>query len=162
MTTAEFVFRPLEETHARAMLDWHYRAPYDIYDLGGSDAEAVVRDLLTPEYAYHAILSPQGELVAFCCFGVDARVPGGDYNAEALDIGLGVRPDRTGKGEGKAYVQAVLDFAQHTWSPPACRVTIAEFNARAQRVWQEAGFRRVQRFESTHGSRPFLVYLRDV
>lgn len=162
MTTIEFVFRPLEETHARAMLDWHYEAPYDVYDLRGSDADAIVQDLLTPEYAYHAVLTPEGELVAFCCLGADAQVPGGDYRTEALDIGLGVRPDLTGQGTGSAYLQAVLDFAQRTWSPTTYRVTIAAFNVRARRVWQKAGFLPVQRFESTHSGRPFLVYLRDV
>jgi RimJ/RimL family protein N-acetyltransferase len=144
------------------MLEWHYEPPYDVYDLGGGNVDDVVKDLLDPAYAYHAILSPEGELVAFCCFGADAQVPGGDYAGEALDIGLGVRPDLTGQGRGSAFVQAVLDFAQRTWPSPAYRVTIAEFNARAQRVWQKAGFVRVQRFESTHSSRPFWVYLWNV
>jgi len=116
------------------MLGWHYETPYDVYDLSGGDEDAVLEDLLPPEYAYHAILSPNGKLVAFCCFGADAQVPGGDYTAQALDIGLGVRPDLTGQGQGSTYVQAVLDFAKRTWSPPAYRVTIAEFNTRAQRV----------------------------
>lgn len=157
-----FLFQPLKEPQARAILAWRYAPPYDVYDLGGGDVDAVVRDLLRPEYAYYAMLSPQGELVAFCCFGADAQVPGGDYSADALDIGLGVRPDRTGQGEGQVYVQTVLDCAQRTWSPHAYRVTIAEFNVRAQRVWEKAGFFRVQRFTSTHSGRPFLVYLWDV
>jgi RimJ/RimL family protein N-acetyltransferase len=156
---SEFVIQPLAEAHARAMLGWHYEPPYDVYDLGGSDADEVVKSLLAPEYAYHAILSPGGELVAFCCFGADAQVPGGDYTAEALDIGLGVRPDLTGQGRGSAFVQAVLDFAGQTRPSPAYRVTIAEFNARAQRVWQKAGFCRVQRFVSTHSGRPFATYV---
>jgi RimJ/RimL family protein N-acetyltransferase len=155
----KLVFQPLRQAHARAILGWHYPAPYDVYDLDGGDDEAI-HDLLTPEYAYHAILSPQGELVAFCCFGADGQVPGGDYAAEALDIGLGVRPDLTGQGQGSAYVHAVLDFAQRTWTPPVYRVTIAEFNTRAQRVWEQAGFRQIQRFTSTHSGQPFLVYVR--
>lgn len=28
--------------------------------------------------------------MGYCCFGTDARVPGGDYSADALDIGLGM------------------------------------------------------------------------
>jgi RimJ/RimL family protein N-acetyltransferase len=161
-TKATFIFQPLEETHARTILEWHYEPPYDVYDLSAGNAEEVVQDLLHPEYAYHAMLSPEGELVAFCCFGQDGQVPGGDYSEEALDIGLGVRPDLTGQGESSSFVQAVLEFAQRTWPQPAFRVTIAEFNVRAQRVWEKAGFLRVQRFESTRSSRPFLIYLRDV
>ena len=158
MTATTYRFVALEEAHARAILEWHYEPPYDVYDLGG-DADEVVADLLRPEYAYHALLSPEGALVAFCCFGPDAQVPGGDYGEEALDIGLGVRPDLTGQEQGGSYVRAVLDFARRTWAPRRCRVTIAEFNTRAQQVWQKAGFERVERFESTHHSRPFAVYL---
>jgi GNAT superfamily N-acetyltransferase len=153
------------------MVGWHYPPPYDVYDLGGGDAvDEVVEDLLDPNLAYTAILDPQGALVAFCCFGVDARVPGGDYSAGALDIGLGLRPDRTGQGQGRAYAQAVLDYAASMAF--ACaeageaaeamyRVTIAAFNVRAQRVWQKLGFRPTQRFTSARDGRPFLVYVRE-
>ena len=158
VSQADLCFRPLEEAHALEILEWRYEPPYDIYNLKG-DTQEIVDYMLTPEYRYHAILSQSGELLAFCCFGIDAQVPGGDYAAEALDVGLGVRPDLTGRGSGSAFVSAVIDYAQHTWSPRAIRVTIAEFNTRAQRVWKKAGLRRVQRFESTHSGRPFLIYL---
>jgi RimJ/RimL family protein N-acetyltransferase len=151
----------MDEAHARSILDWQYDPPYDVYDPGAGDSEETVRFFLDPEYAYHAILTAEGELVAYCCFGVDARVPGGDYDADALDVGLGVRPDRTGQGRGSVYVGAVLDYARHTFSPSVFRVTIAEFNKRAQRVWEKAGFRRVQRFCRGSDDRVFLVFVRE-
>ena len=125
------------------------------------DVEETVQGFLNPEYAYYALLAAGGELVAYCCFGADARVPGGDYGADALDVGLGVRPDLIGKGQGGAYVQAVLDCARRTWSPPVFRVTIAEFNERARRVWKKAGFRRVQRFRRESDDQAFLVLVRE-
>jgi len=151
----------MNETHARSILDWHYEPPYDVYDLKADDVEGAVQFFLNPEYAYHAIFNGEGELVAYCCFGADARVPGGDYDAEALDVGLGVRPDRTGRGQGDAYVGAVLDYARRTFSPSTFRVTIAEFNERALRVWEKAGFGRVQRFARVRDGRPFLVLVRE-
>ena len=153
-------FCPMDETHARSILDWRYEPPYNVYDLSAGDVEGAVQSFLHPEYAYHAILDEEGELVAYCCFGADAQVPGGDYGAEALDVGLGLRPDRTGQGQGSIYVGAVLDFAHRAFSPPAFRVTIAAFNERALRVWDKAGFRRVQTFDSAHDGRPFLVLIR--
>ena len=131
----ELVVQPLEEVHAREIVGWHYEPPYDLYDLGTDDVDQVVEDLLDPSNAYHAILTAAGELVAFCCFGPDGQVPGGNYGQEALDLGLGVRPDLTGRGQGTSYVRTVLAFAQRKFAPPGYRVTIAEFNARAQRVW---------------------------
>jgi RimJ/RimL family protein N-acetyltransferase len=158
MSKTNLTIEPLAEPHAREIVKWHYKAPYDVYDMGGDDVDQVIDDLLNPEYAYHALLAPGGELVAFCCFGKDGQVPGGNYATPALDLGLGVRPDLTGRGEGHVYVKAVLEHARRTSAPRMCRVTIAEFNLRAQRVWARAGFRLVERFESTHSSRPFLVF----
>jgi RimJ/RimL family protein N-acetyltransferase len=153
-----FVFQPLTEAQARKIIGWRYEPPYDVYNLDREDPEAVVEDLLHPDHAYHALLTPEGELVAFCCFGRDGQVPGGNYDSDALDLGLGVRPDLTGQGQGSTYVQAVLDFAQRSFSARAFRVTIAAYNARAQRVWQKAGFRPVERFESAHSRQPFVIY----
>ena len=153
-------FVPMNELYARAIVCWRYDPPYDVYDPGAGDVEEKIQVLLDPQYAYRAILSPEDELVAYCCFGADARVPGGDYDEDALDIGLGVRPDRTGHGQGSTYVRAVLDYACSEYAPTVFRVTIAEFNVRAQRVWEQAGFQRIQHFCSTHDGRPFLILVR--
>ena len=71
----------------------------------------------------------------------------------ALDIGLGVRPDLTGKGRGSDYLNAVIDFAQRTYGPERLRVTIAAFNTRARRVWEGAGFQRSRHFRADQGIR---------
>lgn len=150
-------FQPMDEATARAIHGWRYAPPYQIYDLAAEPVEDLVRAFLEPQNAYYAIRDEEGEVVAYCCFGPDARVPGGDYGPDALDVGLGVRPDLTGQGQGAAYVQAVLDFAHRRWSPPAFRVTVAEFNLRAQRVWEKAGFRQAQRFGRSTDGMPFVV-----
>jgi ribosomal-protein-alanine N-acetyltransferase len=101
-------------------------------------------------------------LIGFCTFGQDARVPGGDYAASALDIGLGVRPDLTGKGHGTEIVTAVVDFAMRTFEPQRLRVTIAEWNTRAQRVWERNGFVPQSRFVAiTWTQKPFIIYGRE-
>ena len=156
-----FVLRPFGEAEARAMIQWRYEPPYDIYNLVTTDCDAQVRFLADPRSYYYAIVcSPDDDLVGFCCFEADARVPGGDYTEAALDIGLGVRPDRTGRGLGQAFVEAVIAFGCEWFSAPALRVTIAEFNARALRVWERAGFERVGRFTRADDGRVFLVLMR--
>lgn len=154
-----FRFYPMDEPYARAILEWQYEAPYDVYNLDPGD-EAAVQAFLDPEYGYYAVVDERGDLVAFCCFGADAQVPGGLYDAPALDVGLGVRPDLTGRGRGHAYVDAVLDFARRTYAPPAFRVTIAAFNQRALRVWEQAGFRPDQAFHRSGDGTPFVVLVR--
>lgn len=154
-------FHVITELDARAILNWRYDLPYDFYNADPDEVEEGVRGFLEPQNAYYSITDPQGDLVAFCCFGPDARVPGGEYEAGALDIGLGVRPDLTGRGRGHEYVSAVLDFARWEFAPAAFRVTVAGFNKRALRVWQKAGFQRVQVLSRENDGRPFVVMLRE-
>ncbi|NIV29393.1 MAG: GNAT family N-acetyltransferase, partial [Anaerolineae bacterium] len=66
-------------------------------------------------------------------------------------------PDLTGQGLGHAFVRAVLRFARHELAPTEYRVTVAEFNERALRVWQATGFRQVQQFKRTSDGMPFVV-----
>ncbi len=152
-------FRPLDEPAAREMMRWRYPAPYNIYDLAVPEAETeeMVRFLLDPANNYYRIDDDQGEMVAFCCFGRDAQVPGGDYARSALDIGLGVRPDLTGQGRGSSFAGEVIEFGKRTYNPERLRVTIAAFNNRAQRVWEKAGFKRVQTFTRPGSQYQFVV-----
>lgn len=165
--TGTFVFAPMNERGARHVTGWRYRPPYDIYNLQpDEDVEEAVVYLLDPQNAFFTIFGrvgedEQAELLAYCSFGRDAQVSGGDYSQDALDIGLGLRPDLTGQGRGHTFVAAVLDFARRQFNPAAFRVTIAEFNERAQRVWQKAGFRQTQTFHRDYDNRPFVILMRD-
>jgi GNAT superfamily N-acetyltransferase len=154
-------FEPMDEMSARAILTWRYEAPYDVYNLEPGDVEASVRFFVDAGNGYWAMLDERGDLAAYCCFGFDAQVPGGDYGIPALDIGLGIRPDLTGQGNGHLYVGAVLGFAQRTSAQESWRVTVAEFNERARRVWQKAGFDSVQSFERPQDGRPFVILVRQ-
>lgn len=157
----KFHFQLINEPSAWAVVGWRYEPPYDVYNMASDDPEADVVYLLNPNYFFHSIHDETGEVVGFCSFGYDAQVPGGDYNQEALDIGLGIRPNLTGQGNGRFFAQAVLQFAHTTFEPMLYRVTIAEFNTRAQKVWQGVGFRVVDKFESREGKRPFLIFTKQ-
>jgi RimJ/RimL family protein N-acetyltransferase len=150
----------MREKDARAVLDWQYEPPYHIYNIDPSGREEVARFLVDPANRYYAMADTDGMLVGFSCFGEDARVPGGDYTLDAVDIGLGVRPDLTGRGLGQGFVEAVIEFAHARFGARALRVTIAAFNERAQRVWRRAGFRWVARFVRPADGRAFVVLVR--
>jgi len=152
-------FRPMDAEAAQELLGWRYPPPYDIYNVPEEADAVAVGFIIDPRNCYYRIDNEARELVAFCCFGEDGRVLGGDYSAPALDIGLGVRPDLTGQGRGGTFVAAVCEFAQRAFAPVALRVTIAAWNGRAQRVWQRAGFAPVGPFTTPSGLR-FIIYTR--
>ena len=152
-----YSFNKMDEISARAILGWRYDPPYDIYNLPTDDVESVVQYMMDPQNAYSSIADEHGELVAYCCFGREGQVPGGDYSRDALDIGMGVHPELTGQGLGHEFVNSVLDYAGAKFSPCEYRVTVAEFNERALRVWEKAGFWRVDRFQRDRDKSPFVI-----
>jgi len=152
-----YIFKKMDEINAHAILGWRYDPPYDIYNLPSDKVENVVQCMMDPQNAYSIITDEQGELVAYCCFGREGQVPGGDYSRDALDIGMGVRPELTGRGFGHEFVDSVLDFAGTTFTTSEYRVTVAEFNKRAIRVWEKAEFQLVDRFQRDRDKRPFVI-----
>ncbi|MBN1813986.1 MAG: GNAT family N-acetyltransferase [Anaerolineae bacterium] len=150
-------FQPMDEASACEILTWRYEPPYDFYNPNPGKAEETTQWFLDPHHAYYAITGDIGELVGYCCFGPNARVPGGDYDVDALDVGLGMRPDLTGQGRGGAFFTAILDFARRTFAPQVFRVTVAAFNQRAMRVYEKAGFERVQVFQRSGDDAEFVI-----
>jgi RimJ/RimL family protein N-acetyltransferase len=142
-----FTLKPITPCDARAISRWRYGGPYSIYDGDPTSADA----LLEPRLSYHSVYDERGDLVGYFCFGEDARVAAGKrlgiYQTEpALDIGLGMRPDLTGRGLGEEFVQAGLRFARETYAPPVFRLTVATFNRRAILVYERVGFETVETF----------------
>lgn len=114
---------------------------------------------LVPAYRYHAILDA-GDLLGYCCFGDDARVPGGTYPPDALAIGAGMRPDLTDRGHGRRFLAAILDFARTTYAASTLSATVAAFNQRALAVCRSVGCTESLRFTSTGDApRDFVVLL---
>lgn len=153
-------FEKINLDWAREIATWQYGPPYEMYSFKPEDFEENLNHLLNPDYGYACAINEQGQLVGYSCFGEDARVTGGDYEADALDVGLGLRPELTGQGLGTNFLLSSLDFAREQYSPVAFRTTVAEFNQRSQRVCEKAGFREVQRFENPHNQVGFVVLVR--
>jgi RimJ/RimL family protein N-acetyltransferase len=136
---SEFFLSPLSEDHARIIITWRYDPPYDLYDLSEKD----LAGFLNPDYSYHQVLDSKGDLAGYCCFGLDAQVPGGEYSQngpEVLDIGVGMKPGLTGRGYGTTFVANILDYGRNTYNPEVFRATIASFNQRSLKTFQNLGF----------------------
>jgi len=128
------MFRPMNEGDARTIAGWHYQEPYTFYDMD-QDADDLA-ELLDPRNwteTYYAVVNEPGELVGFFAFKRDGDV---------VEVGLGLRPDLTGRGIGLPFLLAGLDFARAIFSPTTFRLAVATFNTRAIRDYERAGFER--------------------
>ncbi|BAY43020.1 hypothetical protein SAMD00079811_05980 [Scytonema sp. HK-05] len=159
----QFQFHPLTRKEATELISWRYDRPLDIYNIkvDTDSLQNTVDFFVDPKNSYFAISSDLHEFTAFCCIGADAQVPGGDYSLDALDIGLGIRPELTSQGLGSPIAIATIDYAKQSFSPQRLRVTIAAFNFRALKVWQNLAFLPVQRFRKQNGGNEYLVFIRN-
>ena len=160
MSAPQLSLSPMSPESAREASTWRYPPPYSIYD----SSPETYKIFIEPRNRYHALHDPDGALVGFCCFGAEARVRGGRYpdlEPEVLDVGIGMRPERTGRGQGQGLLAAVLDYARESLRPHRFRATIAEFNQRSARTFARLGFVAVDRFERPTDSMAFLVYERE-
>jgi len=108
-----------------AMASWRYEPPYEFYD---GDEEPVNN----PERYFEALVVEDGELVGFYYF---------EHKEGALEYGLGMRPDLTGRGLGLEFVRTGLEFARRRFAPERIVLNVAAFNDRARIVYERAGFR---------------------
>ena len=145
----------MTEEFATDVVTWRYPPPYDYNDMTSADP-AFVTD---PASGFFA-LTDDGELIGFRSFGADGQVPGGDYAADALDTGGGLRPDLTGRGLGRRAVGTGLEFGRQRFAPAAFRVTVASHNARALRVVESLGFVRTSAFRSLVDGMSFEILVR--
>ncbi|MFZ1752611.1 MAG: GNAT family N-acetyltransferase [Caldilineaceae bacterium] len=159
--------RSLTQTDAEEIARWRYPAPYAIYNSAPVDASqellaATAAYYADPLHRYFAVEDENGQFLGFGCCGPEAQVFGYDYTqVEALDIGLGMRPDRVGKGRGQAFLATILAHGLRLHTPSVLRATIAVFNDRSARTFLRSGFVQIATFRS-QTTRPmdFGVYTR--
>lgn len=158
----DLTVRPMTEAYAREIAGWRYHGEYALYNTAPDDVEDEVKTLLNPEFAYHAAWENEYGLFGFCCYGKDAQAPGGDYTGEAVDVGLGMRPDLIGRGMGTEFLQAVLAHIEGAGGAMRLRATIATFNSRCRQVFEKAGFLHEQTFSVAEtGDLEFVVVVRQ-
>jgi RimJ/RimL family protein N-acetyltransferase len=152
-----YYFEPIIEQQALTVAAWRYPPPYELYNPDPAEFREHFRALMDAENNYHAITDYDGTLVGFCCFGPDARVAGGVYTGDALDVGAGLRPDLTGQSRGHEFLGSILYFARESRDIGTLRTTVAAFNERALRVCQKLGFEIAERFARPTDGVEFVV-----
>ncbi len=142
--TPAFRFRAMTQTDAEQIARWHYPEPFSFYD-ASADANDLA-ELLDPALRgddYASVEDEAGELVGFFQFKL---------RPEAIEVGLGLRPDLTGRGLGRSFLEAGLRELRSRFGPSRIVLAVATFNQRAITVYERAGFASVRTYlHSTNG-----------
>jgi ribosomal-protein-alanine N-acetyltransferase len=144
----------MTQDDAEAVAGWRYPAPHAFYDWTADPGDlAELLDAASRERGgYLAVDDEAGDLVGFGSCREDGGV---------VTLGLGLRPDHTGRGLGAAFLAALLDCARERFAPQAFALSVAAFNQRAITVYERAGFERVRVFtHATNGGEWEFVEMR--
>jgi ribosomal-protein-alanine N-acetyltransferase len=134
-----FRFRELTQADAKAVAAWCYPGEYSFYDwTADADDLAELLDPAARGEAYAAVDDPDGELVGY--FSYKPAEQG------TIVIGLGLRPDHTGRGLGGGFIEAGLEYGRARYMPEEFSLAVATFNRRAITVYERAGFAPVRTY----------------
>jgi [ribosomal protein S18]-alanine N-acetyltransferase len=146
----DFAVRGMGEDDARAVATWRYSGEYSFYD---ADADADdLAELLDPDEwgrRYFAVDGAEGQLVGFLVIKLDGDI---------AELGLGLRPDLTGRGLGASFVETGVRYAADRFAVTQVVLAVAAFNRRALTVYERVGFRKVERYDhaTNGGIYPFI------
>ncbi len=140
----------MTQAEAETIAEWSYEEPYDFYDWRADESD--LAELLDPAQRgdrYFSAHDATGELIGFLSLGRQGDVVG---------VGVGLRPDLTGRGVGLTFVEEGLAFAREQFAPARFRLSVATFNERAIKVYERAGFVVTRTFmhETNGGLFPFV------
>ncbi|KAB8138085.1 GNAT family N-acetyltransferase [Gracilibacillus oryzae] len=128
----------MDENAAGEITGWRYEEPYDFYNHKDEETGELL------EGSYRAIMDEHGDLVGFLCTGTSAQIPAGHkigaYNENCVDIGLGMAPAFTGKGNGYAFCTFIIEYIQQQYPDVSLRLSVATFNRRAIHLYHKLGF----------------------
>ena len=139
----------MRQDSAEQIASWHYPAPYDFYDMEADEEDlAQLLSESTRENTYFEVIR-NGALFGFASFQSQNKV---------LEIGLGMKPDQTGKGLGVNFYQAIEDFARKNFDCQVLQLSVASFNQRALALYQKVGYKKVEAYQqaTNGGEYPFV------
>jgi len=145
--------RPLNAEHGQQIALWRYPGPWAIYDSAGAP---------DPAEGYWAVVDEAGELVGYACFGTEARVPGLPEQTGTLDVGVGMRPDLTGRGRGRAFSEAVFAHGRDNAGARRFRAVVQDWNERSIRLLRGLGFEQTGFHEVASQGKTYVVMERPV
>lgn len=149
-------FHPLTQEQAEVIaFKWRYEGDYAFYNMNADEEDlALFLDADERGDTTFAILEAN-ELIGFVTMQFES--------AETVSIGLGIRPDLTGSGNGHQFLTSILTWIEATYGTRTVHLAVATFNKRAIRLYESLCFIPQDTFmqETNGGVYPFLTMTRE-
>ena len=102
----QLTFSLMNSAEARAISAWRYEDPYSVYNIALDDPGSLA-EMLDRRSPHYTVYDDSGRVVGFFSFGTSALVwdssePGLYVDGRTVPVGLGMRPELTGQGQGSA------------------------------------------------------------
>lgn len=137
---------------AKEISKWEYPFPYDVYNLPTWNImEENGWGITLPERREKEfrVITQAGKIVAF--FRLSENLSDGNYH-----LGLGLMPKFCGAGKGAAIMELILAYAREL-GVQKLYLEVRDFNKRAIRCYQKAGFVEVTRYEKSILDNPCMM-----
>lgn len=128
---------PMSKEQAEQYVSYTYAPPYAFYNIPEDYRREALESVLSPASGNEmfAVLDDAGNMIGFYEYTHHVT-------KNEIELGLGLAPEQTGRGRGRAFVAGSLAFAKAHF--PSFNGTyvlrVAEFNLRARRVYEALGF----------------------
>ncbi|HAT53647.1 MAG TPA: N-acetyltransferase [Lactobacillus sp.] len=133
--------------------NWHYDGIYQFYDMKADPED--YQELISSRQRGDHYFQVTNEDVLIGFFAVETTT-----QPFVLEIGLGMKPDLTGQGNGRKFVQLVLKYVQTTYHSHKILFDVAEFNERARKLYSDLGFITEHRhLQATNGGKFSFVMM---
>ena len=147
----------LSQENARIIADtWKYDGIYSFYDM-----TADVDD-------YNEFINEESRNDNYFQYTYDSELSGFfsiELAYDTITLGLGLRPDLTGKGKGKLFLREIEEYVVLNYpSVSKIELAVAQFNIRALKLYESLGYIENNRVivETNGGSYPFVQMSKNI
>lgn len=129
----DFLFDPISEEYADAIVSWKESDGYACYDAEGNETE-LDDMLLSGEFDFFIVKTDSGELLGFieCTFDEEG----------VMEIGCALVPEFMGQGLGCEFISACMEFVleHYDYGKETIKTLLKPGDIHAIKVYERVGF----------------------
>lgn len=146
-----YIYENMTEKYAEEICyKWKYSGEYSFYDM--TEDKEDLEEFLDPQnWDRYFVVKNSKKILGFFIYKI---------KDDSIFIGLGMKPEFTGRGFGKDFLLSNLSFLKKSvdCSDKKIRLCVAEFNKRAIYLYKRVGFKPYMKYiqKTNGGEYPFI------